>query len=441
MTANAGDPLRIRADLWEREDICAALDQRDIGLLFRSLRRYCGASQHRIGTAVELDQGTVCKIMNGERVVTSIDVLERIADGLGMPDDARNRLGLAPKEDPMKRRTALGLGLVATLDPSTVTSVLREAAAEAVEFTRELDTSAVGASTLEHLTTVIAELDRSYPWRPAAELFPITRAYRQRVHQLLDGRPTLAEARELHVHGAYLSHILSDLSHDLGSTVAASAYAVDAYRRAEQAGHGELCAWAAGSLAATLRWTDRPAEAATAAQKGLRRVPRRHPLAARLHARVAQAHARSSDHAACVESLRRARSVGDRLPSKMTSRFATDSAEHVSHSIDVYAAECHVELNNWNDAARHARAAFGVGRWSPGREAGAHLTLGTALAHLGSPDDAAEHGTKGIALCNRDLGTTLLQRARRLDAALMARYPNESCAKDFHEHYQQLINA
>ena len=35
--------------------------------------------------------------------------------------------------------------------------------------------------------------------------------------------------RALYVHGAYLSHILSDLSHDLGSTVAARAYAVDSY--------------------------------------------------------------------------------------------------------------------------------------------------------------------------------------------------------------------
>jgi hypothetical protein len=85
--------------------------------------------------------------------------------------------------------------------------------------------SAVGRGTLDHLANVIVGLDRSYQWQPAAELFPIARGYRQSVERLLEGRHTLAEARELHVHGAYLSHILSDLATDLGSSITARAYA------------------------------------------------------------------------------------------------------------------------------------------------------------------------------------------------------------------------
>lgn len=432
----SSDLLQVDPAFWQREEVDRALERRDVGGLFRLLRRFAGASQHRIGAAVDLQQGTVSAIMKGDRVVTSIDVLVRIADGLGMPDGARMRLGLAPKEDIMKRRTVLGIGVMAALTPTMLTTVLHESAAEAAEFIRERGMSTVGAGTLDHLTTVIAELDRSYPWRPSTELFPVARAYRQRVQQLLDGRRTLAEARELHVHGAYLSGILSDLAHDLGSTVAAKAYAVDSFELANQAGHGELCAWAADSLGATMRWTDHSAETAGAAQKGLRRVPRQHPLAARLHARAAQGHARRGDRAACTESLRKARMVCDRLPADMPSRFSKDSAEHVSHSIDVYAAECHVELADWPNAEHHARAAFGVGRWSPGREAGAHLMLGTALAHLGSPDEAAEHGKRALTLSSCK-GTTA-QRARRLDTALMTRYPDEPTAKAFHDHYQQL---
>jgi tetratricopeptide (TPR) repeat protein len=434
--ANARDPLRVRAEVWQRPDVCAALDRRDIGLLFRLLRRYCGASQHRIGTAVELDQGTVCKIMNGERAVTSIEVLERIADGLGMPDAARMRLGLAPKEDPMKRRTALGLGVVAALDPTMITNVLRESAAEAVESTRERGTSAVGASTLDHLSTVVAGLDRSYAWQPAADLFPLARTYRQYVERLIDGKHTLAEARELYVQGAYLSHILSDLAYDLGSMVAAKAYALDAYQLADQAGHDELCAWAADSLAVAMHWSDRPEEVTSAALQGLRRVPRRHPLAARLHARAAEGHAHRGNHAACVESLARARKACDRLPAEMSSRFGTHTAEQVSYTIAQYAAFCHVALGDWNEAERHARAALGVRRWSPGHEAGAHLDLGTALAHLGSPDEAAEHGKQAFAL-DQDVH---LFRVRRLDTALMSRYPKEPAALDFHEHYQSLAS-
>jgi hypothetical protein len=114
--------------------------------------------------------------------VTTIAVLERIADGLAMPDECRMRLGLAPKEvDGVRRRTAFGLSLVTVLSPETLTDILRESAAEAMEFTRERAVSAVGSGTLDHLTAVIAELDRAYPWRSAADLFPVARVYRQQV--------------------------------------------------------------------------------------------------------------------------------------------------------------------------------------------------------------------------------------------------------------------
>lgn len=89
------DQLQIPDDLWSHDGIHTALRTRDIGALFRLLAQHTGASQTRIGAAVGLEQGYVSRIMAG-RKVTSIDVLERIADGCGMPDEARMTLGLAP---------------------------------------------------------------------------------------------------------------------------------------------------------------------------------------------------------------------------------------------------------------------------------------------------------------------------------------------------------
>jgi hypothetical protein len=48
------------------------------------------------------------------------------------------------------------------------------------------------------------------PWQPAAELLPAARVYRQRVRWPINGKRTLAEARELCVHAAYLSEKLGD---------------------------------------------------------------------------------------------------------------------------------------------------------------------------------------------------------------------------------------
>jgi tetratricopeptide (TPR) repeat protein/transcriptional regulator with XRE-family HTH domain len=120
MRVSLHEPLRVPARFWELDAVCAALDQRAIGALFRLLRKYCGASQTRIGIAVELQQGTVSLIMNDRQAVTSITVLERIADGLDMPNSARRRLGLAPLA-PDEQGNATSHGLVDTRSSATFT--------------------------------------------------------------------------------------------------------------------------------------------------------------------------------------------------------------------------------------------------------------------------------------------------------------------------------
>ncbi|WP_027659822.1 helix-turn-helix domain-containing protein [Salinispora fenicalii] len=91
------DLLRIPEDAWSHGEVLAALAARDIGALFRLIASLTGASQSQIGAAVGLEQGYVSRIMAG-RKVTSIDVLERIADGCRMPNRARVTMGLAPRQ-------------------------------------------------------------------------------------------------------------------------------------------------------------------------------------------------------------------------------------------------------------------------------------------------------------------------------------------------------
>lgn len=89
-------PLSMPAWAWKREDVREALRRRHVGTLFRLVQRYTGASQSRLAVATGLLQGRVSEIIKGTRTVTTLDVLERVADGLGMPDEARLLLGLAP---------------------------------------------------------------------------------------------------------------------------------------------------------------------------------------------------------------------------------------------------------------------------------------------------------------------------------------------------------
>ncbi len=66
-------------------------------------RRCCGwfsvtaqVSQVRLANATGIAQGRVNEIVNGRRQVTALEVFERIADGVSMPDEARMLAGLAP---------------------------------------------------------------------------------------------------------------------------------------------------------------------------------------------------------------------------------------------------------------------------------------------------------------------------------------------------------
>jgi tetratricopeptide repeat protein len=101
-------------------------------------------------------------------------------------------------------------------------------------------------------------------------------------------------------------------------------------------------------------------------------------------------------------------------------------------------ATCHNQLGNYQEAERHARDALAVEAWSPGAADTARLDLGIALAHRGSPDEAAERGKQALAR-PRFLGG-VLPRARELDAVLMKRYPADPSAQEFHEQYQLLAS-
>ncbi|MEV2274513.1 helix-turn-helix transcriptional regulator [Nocardiopsis sp. NPDC049922] len=59
-----------------------------------------GASQTRIASATGIAQGRVSEILSGRRTVSSLQLIERVADGLDMPDHSRILLGLAPRWTP-----------------------------------------------------------------------------------------------------------------------------------------------------------------------------------------------------------------------------------------------------------------------------------------------------------------------------------------------------
>jgi len=310
-----------------------------------------------------------------------------------------------------------------------------------MEFTRSTAVSAVGTGTLDHLEAVLTDIDRSHCVKQPGELFAVARLYRQRVDQLIQGRHTLKEERELYVYAAWLSELLAWHAHELGFPLPAEAYAIDCYEHADQAGHGVLCAWATDAMATIALYADRPGNAVPAAKKGIGQIPNHHPLAVALRTQAARAYARQGQHTACAELLAEAQELHDRLPVRPTRRFSVDNGMLASHAVTAHPASSCIWLADYKHAETHARAALGVQESaaavdrSPTREAIARIDLSIALAHLGSLDEATAHGTQ--ALSSVRVTDTVLSRAVELDRALMTCFPQEMITQSFHEQYLQ----
>lgn len=137
-------PIRLPDTSWQNSEIRNALRSRDVGALFRLVQHHSGASQARIAVQVGMTQSRVNEIINGRRDVVRLDVFERIADGLGMPNDARRLLGLAPQRE--NRTPGAAFDLAAFPEIVRVYSDQAAAAAEiqrSARTAKELDVLAV----------------------------------------------------------------------------------------------------------------------------------------------------------------------------------------------------------------------------------------------------------------------------------------------------------
>jgi hypothetical protein len=129
---------------WKRPEVRQALRERDVATLLQAAQRYSGASQGRIAVATGLLQGRVSEIIHRARTVTTLELFERIAHGLSMPDDARMLLGLAPCHPAgLDHLSASGRAEILTMYPSqssAMTDIRRLA-----NTAREIDLLAVRA--------------------------------------------------------------------------------------------------------------------------------------------------------------------------------------------------------------------------------------------------------------------------------------------------------
>ncbi|WP_021596229.1 helix-turn-helix domain-containing protein [Actinomadura welshii] len=282
MSGRASDPIVIPDSLWDRPQMTQALTARDIRTVFHLLRQYAGASQTQIAIACGMSQGKVSATMKeGGRQVITLEVFERIADGLKMPDAARMTLGIAPRSRPSVSAVSVprprshiktpSADLAGTkADPSntgelaTVDDISR--------LTRWLTASDTTDETIEGLVRSTSSLASAHTQVPAKRLLPQVLHLHRRTQGLLEGsRPRPRHTRELlRINADLLAHA-AVIFGDVDLDAHAEQYGTVALVLAREAGANESYAWYA--QAKTARWQNRLIEAADLSRQGFEASP------------------------------------------------------------------------------------------------------------------------------------------------------------------------
>jgi len=373
MHGNAFDPIQIPAGIWDHEASREILKNRDVAGLFNLAVKYSGASQVRISTATGISQGRISQIIRGQRQVTDLEVYERIAAGLGLPDHARMLFGLAP------------LDLASpTGDHDNHHQEQADELTVRIEAAAAIDLTMVMILTTD--TNNLRLMDRRLGGAAIADKMRAQIAQLERVHRHAI-RPGIR---------AQLAHVLSETAALAGwqalDTCALSdawdhhEHAISAAREAE---NPALLAYACGQQAYVLIDLGRPAEATELLQHVRTTYDRRVPghLRTWLAAAEAEAAATLGDEATCRTALDQAAAL---LPGE-------DTDPHVpyvslnTHHLARWRGNCLVRFGDPDTIEDLRSALAGMDGTYNRAEAGLRCDLAHALLAMGELDAAQPH--------------------------------------------------
>ncbi|MEV6987547.1 hypothetical protein AB0M95_40690 [Sphaerisporangium sp. NPDC051017] len=343
-------------------------------------------------------------------------------------------LAAAPTQegDPTKRRQALAALGVAAVSP--LLGRKAEAAQAATNYARHATLTELEPADISDLEVAVDQFGATYSSHPPQRLWPEVSQRRHEAFELLHHRRhTLREGRHIARHAGMLSVILAWLAHDLGEPQVARAFAADAKAHGQQADAPEVCAWAEDMLATHALYDDRPLDALAAATRGLAVAPRNGPIAVRLTAQRARAHALLGDADSFADAAAQAHHFQAGLPATNTGLFAVDAVRIIS-----YDASSHIWLDHpqqARDAALEAIQHYQAAQ-APTRLSIAQLDLALAYTALSEVEAAIEAGRQ--ALRSDRLVSAITSRARQLDHSLRRRFPTLPETRDFHDQVRLL---
>lgn len=382
MQYSALEPLRVPPGFWDRDDVRTALASKNMTTLFELLKQYAGASQTKIGTATGLGQNRVSYIMRGKQGVKTLAVLTRIADGTGMPDDARKILGVGPRQ-PAKRTAAA----IPAAGPDGQDGELLRRIASA----RYIDLPTV--EIFQQQTDSIRLLDRRLG-APA-----VAAKLEAHIGQLSDSlRHSLSPDTRKH-----LAAVLADAAAlagwqaiDMGRLTTAWNYFEIATAAAREAGDEALLAFASAEQAYVLLDLAQPEIALDKVRavhdRALHRVPRQ--LETWLHAAEAEMAAAAGLDTACREALDHAEHQASRAHDGRELPYLSLEPAHLAR----WRGNCLVQLGDTSTITDLTTALTGMDGTFTRAEAGLRCDLAAVLYATGQRGEARQQLSRAAEL-------------------------------------------
>ncbi|GAA1309742.1 helix-turn-helix transcriptional regulator [Saccharothrix xinjiangensis] len=415
--------------VWHGREMRQALARRDVGLVYRLLRRV-GVSQRQIAACTGQGQSEVSAIANG-RQVQAYNVLERIADGLGIP---RGYMGLAYSDDAVARALSSGshgaedgfmqrrgfLGLVSKL---VVGSALTPAELDFLAVTPASTPvpEHVGVTDVEQVRTVTAKLRALDLAHGGGSCRDAILAHVGWAQSLLKARCDETVRVRLLSAVAEIKTLAGWSAHDLGLAGEARRYLGQAVRDAQDAGDPAHTAIILHHLGRVPLDNGDPGEALKIFQLGeIAAKDSRSALAvAFLQANQAVAYAHQGEVDQALTALRRAEDEYAHAGTGEAERGFTRFFDQIA--LDTAAARVHSHLG-LTDPGHRARAITRLTRTlaatsaEHGRQRAFNLAwLATCLLAEGDLDTGVELGTQALDAVRAVQSTRLLDHLKPLE--------------------------
>jgi hypothetical protein len=270
-------------------DFVSACSRRDIGAVFRLAKLHAGFFPARIARLSGLTTSRVSEHMSTQRVMSNMQVIERVADGLRIPGYL---LGLA-------RRTW-------EVDQPWEEVPERTLSTETWEILDTLTRSTVSNEVLLHLEAAVIGTAARYPSSAPSQLLPTMNRQLAKVHQLLDHPQAVTARRRCVELLAVLSGLMGLAYTDTGDTMQSSALFHMGHVAANEADRDSLTAWLLTMQSITLSVADKTEKAAELLQRAEALAaggPRRRQ--AWVSANLAKSYAASGNRSAALTALDR----------------------------------------------------------------------------------------------------------------------------------------